>query len=813
MKKIIFYFLLVAFSFTQEEVFSGYLRINEASFCMDECARYSIESEIDSGFGSLHVVFNDDMEVDFYLNRFVEVRVSDEEVNCIECSALQVLELNLSDDCDYPVNCFVDPCDVAEECQLNTPVDCVSNYCGGCYADFYDLENNLVDCYLDEGELNPCSDFGQEDCEWFDECIWTDNSCQDFDWENNCNGLTQDECVTNEGCEWISDSDNPNNWGMCVEADNEGGPPECLMDCEGIEYINPDENPYEACDWIISNFGPNNFFNQCAEDCNDETLEEINELVEACYNCLEDTTLDCSDVFDDNDFECADLNYEECVDSEGCNPNFNSTGEFEGCIDSNNNDWECSDIENPYECNANEDCEWQPNPTGSGQCIEGDDFEPVCEDLSDIFFGWCDMIIGIGWNGEECTWYSGCDTIGENGIDYSSALFDSIEECEAVCSDNENSGYLYGTVEYIWGDAIEMVAGALIQITSGNGMHATETNEQGFYEIELPQGQYSVSVEAYGEYQVQDVYVMENHEHQLNFTFGEFYYETALAGHVYCEGCANGFIPIIEARVLITNPNNWFSIETFTNEDGFFWANVPASGMYNVSISSDGYIDFDDYIFIQGITDWEFYLDTDNSGGDGYAMLSLENIVASPGSEVSIPLLLESDLAVAGVQFSVYTLGEGFPNYISGFELNSMNDCFTASSNSVGGAFIGIIFSLEGCTYLPDETNHIADLIYEVSNNVPPGLELFLEFESTLVSDTEGNEILSYGEGATILFGLQGDVNSDGSINILDIVLIVNFAIYIEEPTDSQFWASDINGDGLINILDIVQVVNLILNN
>ena len=56
-------------------------------------------------------------------------------------------------------------------------------------------------------------------------------------------------------------------------------------------------------------------------------------------------------------------------------------------------------------------------------------------------------------------------------------------------------------------------------------------------------------------------------------------------------------------------------------------------------------------------------------------------------------------------------------------------------------------------------------------------------------------------------------MNSDGDLNILDIVLIVNFAIYIEEPSDSQFWAADINEDGMINILDIVQVVNMILDN
>ena len=61
--------------------------------------------------------------------------------------------------------------------------------------------------------------------------------------------------------------------------------------------------------------------------------------------------------------------------------------------------------------------------------------------------------------------------------------------------------------------------------------------------------------------------------------------------------------------------------------------------------------------------------------------------------------------------------------------------------------------------------------------------------------DSNGNEILSYGQGSSVLLGLAGDVNSDSQINILDVVLMVGFAIYIEEPSDAQFWASDINSD------------------
>ena len=56
-----------------------------------------------------------------------------------------------------------------------------------------------------------------------------------------------------------------------------------------------------------------------------------------------------------------------------------------------------------------------------------------------------------------------------------------------------------------------------------------------------------------------------------------------------------------------------------------------------------------------------------------------------------------------------------------------------------------------------------------------------------------------------------GDVNNDDTINILDIVLIVNFILDINEPDECSSYVSDFNNDGLINILDVIQLVNIIL--
>jgi len=55
---------------------------------------------------------------------------------------------------------------------------------------------------------------------------------------------------------------------------------------------------------------------------------------------------------------------------------------------------------------------------------------------------------------------------------------------------------------------------------------------------------------------------------------------------------------------------------------------------------------------------------------------------------------------------------------------------------------------------------------------------------------------------------ILGDINGDGTLNILDIVSLVNLVLagdYVD--------AADLNQDDALNILDIVSLVNLILGN
>ena len=57
-----------------------------------------------------------------------------------------------------------------------------------------------------------------------------------------------------------------------------------------------------------------------------------------------------------------------------------------------------------------------------------------------------------------------------------------------------------------------------------------------------------------------------------------------------------------------------------------------------------------------------------------------------------------------------------------------------------------------------------------------------------------------------------GDVNTDGNVDVLDVVQVVNFIIGNSAPDDAQACAADMNEDGNVDVLDVVQMVNMIIN-
>ena len=162
---------------------TGYVRLTDTSFCMDSCSIYFLENE--NGEFLSNVTLLDSIEVlNDYINRFVDIE--GDTVQCVECEAINITSIAISDDCQIPVNCFVNPCSVSE-CTSYPDAECVANYCGGCWADYY-LDGEQINCDLSRD----CVDLTGID---FGLCTMA----LGIGWVN-------DNCETVSGCDWVADS-------------------------------------------------------------------------------------------------------------------------------------------------------------------------------------------------------------------------------------------------------------------------------------------------------------------------------------------------------------------------------------------------------------------------------------------------------------------------------------------------------------------------------------------------------------------------------------------------------------------------------
>ncbi len=208
-------FFIINLLLCQLYAITGYLHEYEITDCQDACSQYYIEPEIDGGFGTVPIIFqNSNINLDLYMNRFVEVDLG-QEVTCVECMAFQVQDISLSDECEYIVDCFQDPC-ITYQCDANPNLECLANFCGGCYADFYDLNGDLVECTSTTEECFDFTglDFGpcamvlgvgllNNECSYISGCDWTidgvDYSDLFFDSINECDEQCSNDTICDEG--------------------------------------------------------------------------------------------------------------------------------------------------------------------------------------------------------------------------------------------------------------------------------------------------------------------------------------------------------------------------------------------------------------------------------------------------------------------------------------------------------------------------------------------------------------------------------------------------------------------------------------
>ena len=116
-------------------------------------------------------------------------------------------------------------------------------------------------------------------------------------------------------------------------------------------------------------------------------------------------------------------------------------------------------------------------------------------------------------------------------------------------------------------------------------------------------------------------------------------------------------------------------------------------------------------------------------------------------------------------------------------------------------------FSLTG-TNIPVGSG---DLLIATFDNNNDDQIFDLCFSDAVFSDTNANGVtVTLGTCVEMDFSssLPGDLNDDGQVNVLDVVIMVNIVL----GQADQDPAGDLNDDGLFNVLDVVILVNIILS-
>ena len=548
-----------------------------------------------------------------------------------------------------------------------------------------------------------CDGLTQDECVMVEGCIWYDEDAIclriDEEWEEDeCRYFeNEDECLE-VGCEWDEEEGcfDPEN----LEDEEGDGPPECVMDCEGVDNVDPVENGTYFCEWLLQIFPTG-----CVEDCEEEILDEIEQFMMVCDQCLSDNN--CDDAFsdeedeeweddggDDGDFGCSDLGYEECLYYDFCEWISNSNDPTMGgqCVEADWDDGGSQGCDDGYvnDCSGDGDC-----------CPEswvGDGFTD-CEDQA-----WgCDLSCYDNDGGD-------CSETGDDGGNELSCSDISSEDCEYI--DLDGDGLL---------DCMLDQAGNCIDSDTGDD-----------------------------------------------------------SGN---EGCDDGYVDDCSGDRDCC-PESWIG---------------------------DGFADCEDQPYGCDLSCY------DNDGSDCgeyevQSALILGDGAGSPGGSLEIPVYLESSENVAGIQFTLSMSPSDWVT-VSGFSMTVLEDCFEANFNNTNDGTIAIIYSLSGCVFeASDESYEIAWLTVDLFDYAEWGGTIDLYFDDIVMSGEAGVELESQGYGSSISIGVLGDVNHDANVDVIDAVSMINFILMFSDgPTESEFWAADINSDGVLNILDVVLLVDMIL--
>ena len=190
--------------------------------------------------------------------------------------------------------------------------------------------------------------------------------------------------------------------------------------------------------------------------------------------------------------------------------------------------------------------------------------------------------------------------------------------------------------------------------------------------------------------------------------------------------------------------------------------------------------------------------DTNNDGCNFVDLNFLENIDLPP-NELAINISHQEP--IAGFQFNLVDNPDCL-NLQNAFGGIASDAEFTVSTNETNNYGIILGFSLSGYTIPPG--NHILTYIDYSSEG-----ECELCIENVTITNENGQDfIINSIPCINIENIIQGDINNDGSLNVIDVVIIVDNIL-----NDNVYNGNaDMNNDNILNVSDVVIIIGIILN-
>ena len=387
---------------------------------------------------------------------------------------------------------------------------------------------------------------------------------------------------------------------------------------------------------------------------------------------------------------------------------------------------------------------------------------------------------------------------------------------------------------------------ARIQIPS---LGAEYTDEFGFYEFEIiPDGEYEINVSKDGYESFSTVLVIADAT-EFDIALNPFTNFGTISGTVFQEESGEPLHHQIINFIPANSDSSWLT--THTNMSGSYSANLPV-GEYIVSCFMRGHGgngwhegEWEDSLFYEYIEYFDNTTNIENATpiivveGETVSDIDFGLPINDDSSELTYFTQIlngyESDylnyfqeMGVGNVDNIILQAPEGGDigdeiGILDSFGVPAPGDCEDIEEGEIlvgAGVYTGesmiipIYENAQDCdnsTQLPGfvSGNEIQIVLWDSSENE----EIVLDVEYIYTSgNSRSRENAVFGSDVTICSAiLRGDLNGDLNLNVLDVIITINFVLEIETPTEEQLEIADFNGDGTIDILDVTALINEVL--